>query len=115
MKTTNVLAAALVASLAALTCGAAQASCYIVRDAKGKVISESPNPPVDMSRQLHETVPVKYGAGATMNFSIAEANCGKEIDPLNDDTVAPQAAKPAKAKKRTRRAARKKAQPAADS
>ena len=60
----------------------AQASCYTVLGAKGQVLSESPNPPVDMSYQLHQTVPYKYGQGAVMIFGIADSNCGDRTDPF---------------------------------
>ncbi len=106
MKKHQALLAALAAGLALLASAGAQASCYTVRDAKGNIISESPNPPVDMSKQLHETVPVKYGPGATMSFGLAEANCGKEID-IDKDTYTPQTKrkKTVRRKKRARRRA----------
>jgi len=77
MKHLPALAAALCLSLGA---AAAHADCYTVLNAKGKIISQSPNPPVDMSKPLHETVPAKFGAGATMVFGIADGNCGKELE-----------------------------------
>ena len=52
MKKSKVFAIALVAGAAALASISAQASCYIVRNAKGQIISESPNPPVDMSQPV---------------------------------------------------------------
>jgi hypothetical protein len=78
MKKTAFLFAAL--SLAA----GAQAACYTVMGPKGQVLSESPNPPVDMSYQLHQTVPYKYGPGATMVFGIADARCGEAVDAYYD-------------------------------
>ena len=80
MKKSKVFAIALVAGAAALASISVQASCYIVRNAKGQIISESPNPPVDMSQPLHDTVPRKFGAGATMSFGVVDPDCGKEID-----------------------------------
>ncbi|MDO5624190.1 MAG: hypothetical protein Q4G71_05840 [Pseudomonadota bacterium] len=71
--------------LATLTLAAgAQAACYTVLNAKGEVVSESPNPPVDMSYQLHQTVPYKFGQGATLVFGIADAACGEEVDTYYD-------------------------------
>ena len=102
MKKSKVFAIALVAGAAALASISAQASCYIVRNAKGQIISESPNPPVDMSQPLHDTVPRKFGAGATMSFGVADPDCGKEIDTWDKSSSA--SAPRAKAgKKRTAR------------
>lgn len=102
MKKSKVFAIALVAGAAALASISAQASCYIVRNAKGQIISESPNPPVDMSLPLHDTVPRKFGAGATMSFGVADPDCGKEIDTWDKSSSA--SAPRAKAgKKRTAR------------
>jgi len=58
----------------------AQASCYVVMNAQGKVVSQTQDPPVDMSYQLHQTLPYRYGPGATMTFSLADSDCGKDID-----------------------------------
>lgn len=58
----------------------AWASCYTVFGPKGEVLSESSNPPVDMSFQLHQTVPERFGPGAVMVFGIADGNCGTKID-----------------------------------
>ncbi len=62
----------------------AHAGCYTVMGPKGQVLQESSTPPVDMSYQLHQTVPYAYGQGATMVFGIADANCGVELDPYYD-------------------------------
>jgi LysR family cys regulon transcriptional activator len=46
-------------SIAAVLCAAtgAQAACYTVLGPNGQILSESPNPPVDMSLPLHQSVP----------------------------------------------------------
>jgi hypothetical protein len=62
----------------------AQAACYTVMGPKGEIVSQSSTPPVDMSYQLHQTVPYKYGKGATLVFGIAESNCGPAADPYYD-------------------------------
>ncbi|MFD1708988.1 hypothetical protein FVQ98_15875 [Ottowia sp. GY511] len=62
----------------------AQAACYTVLGPKGNVLSESSTPPVDMSYQLHQTVPYAYGQGATMVFGIADPRCGDELDRYYD-------------------------------
>ncbi len=69
---------------ATLFSAAASAACYTVLGPKGEVLSQSPNPPVDMSYQLHQTVPYRYGPGATMVFGIADPNCGEAVDKYYD-------------------------------
>ena len=70
--------------IALLAAAGAQAACYTVLGPKGQVLLESPTPPVDMSYQLHQTVPYKYGPGATMVFGIADGNCGEAVDAYYD-------------------------------
>ena len=91
----------------------AQAACYTVMGPKGEVLSESATPPVDMSYQLHQTVPYAYGQGATMVFGIADARCGDDLDPYYDLKIAPvvyeapaTGARKASHKRRQARAAR---------
>ena len=67
-----------------LSAAGAQAACYTVMGPKGNIISETSTPPVDMRYQLHQTVPYKYGRGATMVFGLADANCGPAVDPYYD-------------------------------
>ena len=47
---------------------------------KGEVLSESHNAPVDMSYPLHQTVPARFGAGATLVFGLADGDCGTRVD-----------------------------------
>ena len=69
----------------ALTLAAgAQAACYTVMGPRGQILSETSTPPVDMRYQLHQTVPYKYGRGATMVFGIADARCGEAVDAYYD-------------------------------
>ena len=77
MKTIPLYVASLVLSAVAVP---VHAACYTVLDAKGEIISQSPNPPVNMTEQLHETVPERFGKGATMIFSVTDARCGDAID-----------------------------------
>ncbi|MBY4595468.1 hypothetical protein [Ottowia caeni] len=58
----------------------AWASCYTVLGPKGEVLSESTNPPVDMSLPLHQSVPDRFGPGAVLVFGIADGNCGSTVD-----------------------------------
>ena len=68
----------------ALFSTAASASCYVVYSASQQVLYRSTEPPVNLSYQLHQTVPYRYGQGATMVFGIADANCGPDADPYYD-------------------------------
>lgn len=63
---------------------AAQAGCYTVFNADGRIVSQTSTAPVDMSLPLHETVPARYGPGARLVFGIAEDNCGPRGDPYAD-------------------------------
>lgn len=78
MKKTATFATAL------LLAAGAQAACYTVMGSKGQILSETSSPPVDMAYQLHQTLPYRYGRGASMVFGIADANCGPAVDPYYD-------------------------------
>jgi hypothetical protein len=91
---------------ALLAAAGAQAACYTVLGPKGEVLSESPNPPVDMAYQLHQTVPYKYGPGARMVFGLADGACGEWVDTYAEMDNTTSAA-PVKGKKNRRRAARR--------
>ena len=67
----------------------AQAACYTVLGPKGQILSESPNPPVDMSLQLHQTVPERFGPGADMVFGVADENCGPPAEPFEAAQLTP--------------------------
>jgi hypothetical protein len=95
---------------ALLAAAGAQASCYTIMNAKGEILSQSQNPPVDMAYPLHETVPYVYGPGATMAFGIADSNCGDVIDPYYDNKSQIQIAdNDGKAKAKAKRRGRKRA------
>jgi predicted small secreted protein len=78
MKKTATLVCAL------MLAAGAQAACYTVLGPKGDIISQTSTPPVDMSYQLHQTVPYRFGPGATLVFGIADDNCGAEAEPYYD-------------------------------
>ena len=59
----------------------ASAACYTVLGAKNKVIYQSTSAPIDMSRQIHETLPGPF-PGANMVFSLRDTTC-PEIRPLS--------------------------------
>lgn len=54
---------------ATLVCGMAQATCYTVYKANGAVLQRSSTSPVNLSEQIGDTVPAKFGSGATMVVS----------------------------------------------
>lgn len=54
---------------ATLVCGMAQATCYTVYKANGAVLQRSSTTPVNLSEQIGDTVPAKFGSGATMVVS----------------------------------------------
>ena len=87
------------ATLALLAAAGAQAGCYTVLNAKGDIVSQTSTPPVDMARQLDQTVPQRYGAGADMVFGIADADCGPPAEPYEAQLtpVVSQSAAPARA------------------
>ena len=47
----------------------ASAACYTVFQSGGKLVYQSERSPVNLAYPLHETVPVRFGAGATMAFT----------------------------------------------
>lgn len=54
---------------ALLSAGMAQATCYSVYKADGALIHESSTTPVDLTLPIGDTVPEKFGPGATMTVS----------------------------------------------
>ncbi len=68
-------------SRAALTMGAlvlataAHANCFTVHDGAGKLILQTMDPPVDLSRPLGDTVPQQFGPGSHLVFSADESDC----------------------------------------
>jgi hypothetical protein len=77
-----------------ILCASASAACYTVLAKDGKAIYQSDTTPVNLSYPLHETVPVRFGEGATMVFSIEtrSSDCvpigvRKESDVARGDNV----------------------------
>lgn len=60
---------------------AASASCYVVYSAAQQVIYRSTEPPVNLSYELHQTVPV-LARGATLVFSPENYGCDSEVNLL---------------------------------
>lgn len=96
-----------VAAAALLLAAGAQAACYTVLDAKGNIVSQTTTPPVDMSYQLHQTVPHRYGPGASMVFGIADDNCGFPAEEVwSPDALKPTAMRSGSQARTSRRARR---------
>ena len=88
-------AAALVAALFSQT---ATASCYVVYGPDKDIVYRAPEPPVDMSRQIHETLP-RVAPGGTLVFSPDDFGCELTINklPLASAASAPGGVRPARA------------------
>ncbi len=71
-------AAALVAALFAQN---AAAACYVVYGPNQDIVYRAAEPPVDMSRQIHETLPL-VAPGATLVFSSDTTGCEITINKL---------------------------------
>ncbi len=76
------------AMIAGLFAPGAWAACYVVYGADQQVIYRAQTPPVDLSRNLHETVPA-IAPGGTLVFWLDDYGCESEIYRL------PMAATPA--------------------
>ncbi|MGE5115607.1 MAG: hypothetical protein ACM3N6_03840 [Betaproteobacteria bacterium] len=53
----------------------ALAMCYEVYSGD-RLVYRSVQPPVDLSRPLHESVPERFGRGSTLQFFADDSNCG---------------------------------------
>lgn len=71
-------AKALLLVAATLATGMAQATCYNIYKADGSLMHQSSTSPVDLSLQIGDTVPEKFGAGATMVVSADDVFCKDE-------------------------------------
>ena len=59
----------------------AWAACYVVYGADKEIVYRAQTPPVDMSRNLHETLP-QVAPGGTLVFSLDNHGCDREIHRL---------------------------------
>ncbi len=75
---------ALLAGVALLSVGAAQASCYTVYGAKNEVLYRSTEAPVDLSKPLHETSKF-LPTGSRLVFSPDTNICVQQVNELNKD------------------------------
>lgn len=60
---------------ATLATGMAQATCYSIYKADGTLLQQSSTSPVNLSLQIGDTVPEKFGAGAMMTVSDYDVFC----------------------------------------
>lgn len=60
---------------ASLVAGVAQATCYSVYKADGTLLQETSTTPVDLRLPIGDTVPVKFGEGASMTISESGFYC----------------------------------------
>ena len=84
--------------IAALFSQSATAGCYVVYGPDQSIVYRAPEPPVDMSRQIHETLPL-VAPGATMVFSLDDFGCELTINklPLAASVSPPRGMRPARA------------------
>lgn len=69
------------ALVAAFFSQSATAACYVVYGPDKDIVYRAPEPPVDMSRQVHETLPL-VAPGATLVFSPDNVDCEFTINKL---------------------------------
>ena len=67
--------ASLLLLAASLATGTAQATCYSIYKPDGKLLQQSSTPPVNLSLQIGDTVPEKFGPGTTMTVSDYDVFC----------------------------------------
>ena len=60
---------------ALLSAGVAQATCYSVYRADGTLIQEGPSTPVNLALPLGDSVPEKFGDGASMTMTGMDVYC----------------------------------------
>ena len=89
---------AAVALVATLFSQSAAASCYLVYGPDKDLVYRAPEPPIDMSRQIHETLPL-VAPGSTLVFSPDNHGCDLTINklPLASAKRAMQGGRPARA------------------
>lgn len=80
LKKTLVLASTILAALALSQ--SAVAGCFTVYNSKGQLVKRGASSPVDMQYHLHQTVPARYGKGASMVFASTGESCGDYSRPV---------------------------------
>lgn len=97
----HIRSAALLAAMAGLFAPAAWAECYVVYGPDQQVVYRNQEPPVDMSRPIHETLS-QVAPGGVMVFSLDNFGCELTVNQLPLKAAAPQAVKKAKKAPRER-------------
>ena len=69
------------AALVALFSQSAAAACYVVYGPDKDIVYRAPEPPIDMSYQIHETLPL-VAPGSTLVFSPDNYGCDQTINKL---------------------------------
>ena len=89
---------AAVALVATLFSQSAAASCYLVYGPDKDIVYRAPEPPIDLSRQIHETLPL-VAPGSTLVFSPDNHGCDLTINqlPLASAQRAMRGGRPARA------------------
>ncbi|MFN4120083.1 hypothetical protein [Acidovorax sp.] len=77
----NAVPYAAAALVAAFFSQSATASCYVVYGPDKDIVYRAPEPPIDMSRQIHETLPL-VAPGSTLVFSPDNHGCELTINRL---------------------------------
>ena len=95
MKALPYAAAAL---LAALFSQSAAASCYVIYGPDKDIVYRASEPPVDLSRQIHETLPL-VAPNSTLVFSPDNHGCDVPINKLPLASTSVQGMRPARAER----------------
>jgi hypothetical protein len=66
---------------ALLSAGVAQATCFSVFRADGTLIQEGPTTPVNLALPLGDSVPEKFGEGASLTMSGLDYHCKQRKGP----------------------------------
>ncbi|HEX7891978.1 MAG TPA: hypothetical protein VF522_21700 [Ramlibacter sp.] len=80
----------LLAASALLSAGVAQATCYSVYKADGTLLHEGSSTPVNLALPIGDTVPDKFGTGATMTVSDHSVFCKSRGPEAAADKAAPK-------------------------
>lgn len=89
--------------LAGLFAQGVWAACYVVYGPDKQVVYRAQVPPVDMSRQVHETLP-QVAPGGTMVFSLDSTGCELTVNKLPLEAAAQPASRRGTTVRRVRRA-----------
>jgi hypothetical protein len=80
-KTMSAFPYAAIALVAAFASQSAAAACYLVYAPNQEIVYRASTPPVDMSREIHETLP-QVAPGGTLVFTLGDQGCELVINKL---------------------------------